>query len=50
VIESVAWCLVHRSIVDPSFGCLWDRVAGPRPGRGECKVAGATITLSEEAK
>jgi hypothetical protein len=36
------WCEVHRSVSDED-GCHWDRLMGPRPGRGKCQLVDVRI-------
>jgi hypothetical protein len=36
------WCEVHRSVSD-NDGCHWDRLMGPRPGRGKCQLVDVRI-------
>jgi hypothetical protein len=38
----VWWCEVHRSVSDED-GCHWDRLMGPRPGRGKCQLVDVRI-------
>ena len=39
------WCRVHLATRESSTDkyCYWDRVIGPRPGRGTCIFVPATI-------
>lgn len=41
------WCITHRSAIDEPPFCIWDRLVGPRPGRGECRMVQALVTIKE---
>ena len=35
----IQWCEVHLSVADSNaVVCHWDGLAGPRPGRGSCRI------------
>lgn len=44
---TVKWCPVHISTFDQHEDprCMWDRLAGPRPGRGACEKVTATVIV-----
>ena len=42
-VGQMRWCWIHNSQAVTDESCLWDRYAGPRPGRGKCQWTEATI-------
>lgn len=43
------WCLTHacQFLDKADKHCLWDRVVGPRPGRGECQMIQTRVFVEE---
>jgi len=43
------WCMIHLTTVEQEGDerCLWDRLIGPRPGRGRCDFVVAGVVWIE---
>jgi len=43
------WCKIHLTSVqnEDDDRCLWDRLVGPRPGRGMCEFVDAAVVWVE---